>query len=78
MRFNRGTICILGALLLLAVWALPASASEPLAPPQKLTDVTPKKKPPRSHNIKIATSEPVPGSDWAVVRYIPLILGVGF
>jgi hypothetical protein len=80
MTFSRGTSCILPALLLLAVWALPATASDQLAPPQKLADVTPlpKKKPPRPHSVKIATDEPLPSSGWAVVRYIPLILGVAY
>jgi hypothetical protein len=80
MRFRRGTRCILPALLLLAMWALPASASEQLAPPQKTANVIPlpKKKPPRSHTIKIATLEPLSSSGWVVARYMPLILGVGF
>jgi hypothetical protein len=80
MRFSRATSCILPALLLLAVWALPASASDQLAPPQKTANVIPlpKKKPPRLHTIKIATIEPLPSSGWVVARYIPLILGVGF
>jgi hypothetical protein len=80
MTFSRGTSCILPALLLLAVWALPASASDQLAPPQKTADITPlpKKKQPRPHSIKIATDEPLPSSGWAVVRYIPLILGVAY
>ena len=80
MRFSRGRGCIVSALLLLAVWALPASASDQLAPPQKTAHVIPlpKKKPPRTHSIKIATLEPLPSSGWLVARYIPLILGVGF
>jgi hypothetical protein len=80
MRFRRGASCILPALLLLAVWALPASASDQLAPLQKTANVipVPKKKPPRLHTIKIATIEPLPSSGWVVARYIPLILGVGF
>jgi hypothetical protein len=79
MGFRRGTRCILPALLLLAVWALPASATDELAPAQKTANVTPlPKKPPRSHTIKIATIEPLPSSGWVVARYIPLILGVGF
>jgi hypothetical protein len=80
MRFRRGTSCILSALLLLAVWALPAWATDQLAPPHETANVTPlpKKKPPRSHTIKIATIEPLPSSGWVVARYMPLILGVGF
>jgi hypothetical protein len=64
-------------LLFLGVSALPASASDQLAPPQKPANVIPlpMKKPPRSHTIKI---EPLPSSGWAVVRYIPLILGVAY
>jgi hypothetical protein len=80
MRFSRGTTCMVSGLLLLAVWALPASATDQLAPPQKTANVIPlpKKKPPRSHPIKIAASEPLPSSGWWVARYMPLILGVGF
>jgi hypothetical protein len=80
MRFGRGAGCILPALLLLAVWALPASATDQLAPPQKTANVIPlpKKQPPRSHTIKIATMEPLPNSGWLGARYTPLILGVGF
>jgi len=80
MRFSRGTSCIIPALLFLGVSALPASASDQLAPPQKPANVIPlpMKKPPRSHTIKIVTNEPLPSSGWAVVRYIPLILGVAY
>ena len=75
MRFSRR---IIPALLFLGVSVLPASASDQLAPPQKPANVIPlpKKKPPRSHTIKIVTNEPLPS--WAVVRYIPLILGVAY
>ena len=77
---SRGTSCIIPALLFLGVSALPASASDQLTPPQKTAHLIPlpKKKPPRSHTIKIATNEPLPSSGWAVVRYIPLILGVAY
>ena len=80
MRFSRGTSCMVSGLLLLAVWALPASASDQLVPPQKTANVIslPKKKSPRSHTIKTAAIEPLPSSGWVVARYIPLILGVGF
>ena len=79
MGFRPGTSCILPALLLLAVWALPASASDQLAPPQQTAHAIPlPKKPPRSHTIKIATLEPLSSSGWVVARYMPLILGVGF
>jgi hypothetical protein len=67
------------ASLLLGVWTFPASATDlQPTPPQKLANVMPlpKRKPPRSHTIKIVTNEPLPSSGWTVVRYIPLILGV--
>jgi hypothetical protein len=66
--------------LLLGVQTFPASATDlQPPPPQKLAAVIPlpKKKPPRSHTIKVATIEPLPNG-WLVARYIPLILGVGF
>ena len=80
MRFSWGTSCIISTSILLGVWGLPASASDQLVPSQKTANVIPlpKKKPPRSHTIKIATSEPLPSSGWVVARYVPLILGVGF
>jgi hypothetical protein len=75
MRFGRGASCILPALFLLGVWALPASATDQLAPPQKPAKVIPlPKQPPRSHTIKIAPNEPLP----TVVRCIPLILGIAY
>jgi hypothetical protein len=79
MTFGRATSCILPTLLLLGVWALPASATDlQLTPPQKPANVMPPKKPPRSHTIKIATNEPLPNSNRTVVRCIPLILGVAY
>ena len=77
MRFSRGASCMVSALLLLGVWALPASATDQLAPPQKTAKVIPlPKQPPRSHTIKIARIERLPSSSRTVVRWIPLILGV--
>ena len=70
------TSCILPALFLLGVWALPASASElQLAHPRKPANAIPlPKQPPRSHTTKIATAdEPQP-----ILRYLPLILGVAY
>ena len=79
MRFRRGTSCILPTLLLLGVWALPASATDQLAPPQKLAKVIPlPKQTPRSHTIKIATIERLPSSSRTGVRCLPLILGVAY
>jgi hypothetical protein len=79
MRFSRGASCMVSALLLLGVWALPASATDQLAPPQKPAKVMPlPKQPPRSHTIKIATIERLPSSSRTVVRCIPLILGVAY
>jgi hypothetical protein len=75
MRFSRGASCMVSVLLLLGVWALPASATDQLAPPQKTAKVIPlPKQPPRSHTIKIAPNEPLP----TVVRCIPLILGIAY
>ena len=79
MRFSRGASCMVSVLLLLGVWALPASATDQLAPPQKPAKVMPlPKQPPRSHTIKIATIERLPSSSRTVVRCIPLILGVAY
>ena len=79
MRFSRGASCMVSALLLLGVWALPASATDlQLTPPQKPANVIPlPKQPPRSHTIKIATIER-PSPIRTVVRCIPLILGVAY
>ena len=79
MSLGRATRCILPALLLLGVWALPASATDlQLTPPQKPANVIPlPKQPPRSHTIKIATIER-PSPIRTVVRCIPLILGVAY
>jgi hypothetical protein len=67
-------------LVLLGVWALPASATDQLGLPQKTANVIPlpKKKPPRLHSVKIATIKPLPSSGWLVARYIPVILGVAY
>jgi hypothetical protein len=79
MRFGRGASYILPALFLLGVWALPASATDQLAPPQKPAKVIPlPKQPPRSHTIKIATIERLPSTSRTGVRCIPLILGVAY
>jgi hypothetical protein len=79
MTFGRATICVLMTLLLIGVWALPASATDlQLRPPQRTANVMPPKKPPRSHTIKIATNEPLPSSNRTVVRCVPLILGVAY
>ena len=80
MRFSRGASCMVSALLLLGLWALPASATDlQLTPLQKPANAIPlPKQPPRSHTIKIARIERLPSSSRTVVRCIPLILGVAY
>ena len=80
MSLGRATRCILPALFLLGVWALPASATDlQLTPPQKPANVIPlPKQPPRSHTVKIATIERPPSPSRTVVRCVPLILGVAY